>query len=64
MAEKLCHKCHKLCHEAKNCPPSKKGKGAAASGARPIEDEMSINSFVSSGVHSLERRLMIKGTKQ
>jgi hypothetical protein len=26
MAEKLCHKCHKPGHQAKNCPPSKKGR--------------------------------------
>jgi hypothetical protein len=40
MAEKLCHKCHKPGHQAKNCPPSKKGKVAAASGPC-TEDDMS-----------------------
>jgi hypothetical protein len=40
MAEKLCHKCHKPGHHAKNCPPAKKGKVAAPSGPR-TEDDMS-----------------------
>jgi hypothetical protein len=39
MAEKLCHKCHKPGHQAKNCPPSRKGKVATASGPC-TEDDM------------------------
>jgi hypothetical protein len=49
MAERLCHKCHKPDHIARNCPLNKKGKGgkvAAVSGARP-EDDMSEGDFLS-----------------
>jgi hypothetical protein len=31
IAEKLCHKCHKPGHQAKNCPSGRKGKVTAAS---------------------------------
>jgi hypothetical protein len=44
MAKKLCHKCHKPGHQAKNCPLNKKGKVAAVGGAR-LEDNMSKGDF-------------------
>jgi hypothetical protein len=45
MAEKLCQKCHKPGHQAKQCSLNKKGTVAAASGARLPEDEMSEEDF-------------------
>jgi hypothetical protein len=44
MEQKLCHDCHKPDHQAKQCSLNKKGKVAAASGARP-DDEMSEGDF-------------------
>jgi hypothetical protein len=47
MAEKLCHKCHKPDHQAKQCPLNnrKGGKVAAASGISAPQDELSEEDF-------------------